>query len=173
MKGSQLTALNALFHLILVPALITTFGNPTKNEHNKLVFEPFIIFLIFSIANIIIHPTMVFSAFWTIKPKKYTLKQYAFAFIISIIASLFTLQVLKPRVTSNLYVFCLLAIGFSAYAIPLILCAHAQSFNEQYEKHLLVIPSIITLVCTFASCVAGSLDTRVMWKFFPTPAFMD
>ncbi|KAL7718574.1 Uncharacterized protein QTN25_004203 [Entamoeba marina] len=115
MKGSQLTALNALFHLILVPALITTFGNPTKMNITNLL--------------------------------------------------------LKPRVTSNLYVFCLLAIGFSAYAIPLILCAHAQSFNEQYEKHLLVIPSIITLVCTFASCVAGSLDTRVMWKFFPTPAF--
>ncbi|ELP83926.1 hypothetical protein EIN_311970 [Entamoeba invadens IP1] len=173
MKSTQLIAVDALFHLCLVPSLLSIFGSPTSGERYVKIptYGPLITYVLFGLTNIVVHPFLVFLAFEKTKPKKYSIFEYIISTLLSALITFVAIFLLRSQMTHSILHLLLCSLGIGAYAAPLVLVAIKNSIDQKDEKHFLVFPALFTLVVFFLSALPGSLDHYSPLKFFPTPLF--
>lgn len=180
MKARQTIAARGLFHLLYVPFLLSIFGNPvrgslfneeTQTQYIGLDYEPIIEYILFAIGNLFIQPLLTYLIYNEINPNYHSKKNFILSTLLGIVLFIYILFVLKPQITENILATFLTAIGFGVYLGPLILVAMKRSHNETNDKHILLIPAIITIISICISGIIGALDARTTTKFFPNPAY--
>lgn len=168
-----------LFHLLSTPALLIVFGDPTKPNpagpaytRNHPVYSPLIEYAIFGLTNVIVYPALLFLSIRAFKKGlNYTIREIALSTLAGVFVCFLILKLTNSTVlTAPLHaLFC--AMGFGAYIGPMLLIAYKKTTELMEERHLIIVPSFITLAGLFASGVCGFLDHDFATKFFPTPAF--
>ena len=180
MKARQTIAARGLFHLLFVPFLLSIFGNPvrgslfneeTQTQYIGLDYEPIILYILFALGNVIVQPLLTYLIYEEFNPNYHSKKNVILSNLLGIVIFIYVLFILKPQITENILATVLTAIGFGVYLGPLVLVAMKRTHDEHFDKHILMIPSLITIFALCISGIIGCLDARTTTKYFPNPAY--